>query len=82
LLASALANEFGAGGLGRAFGLTTAFLPLSSFAPFSIAKFHETFGSYAIPLDGMASLALLGSVALFFIRERNALSGGDRLVAA
>ncbi len=82
LLASALANEFGAGGLGRAFGLTTAFLPLSSFAPFSIAKFHETFGSYVVPLDGMAFLCLLGAVALFFLRERNTMSGGDRLALA
>jgi MFS family permease len=82
LLASALASEFGAAGLGRAFGLTTAFLPLSSFAPFSVARFHEAYGSYVIPLDAMAFVAMLGAFALFFLRERNASPGGSRLAVA
>src|SRR5579862_1810483 len=41
LLAAAIAVEFGAEGVGRAFGLSMLFLPVMGLAPFVVAKLQE-----------------------------------------
>jgi MFS family permease len=74
LLAAALAREFGASGIGRAFGLLMMFLPVIVLTPFIIAKVHESTGGYAVALIGLAALTSVGGAAcLLFMRER---SGG------
>lgn len=71
LLAAAIAREFGARGVGRAFGLLMMFLPVIVLMPFAVAKIHEVFGSYAPALAGLAGLTLLsGTACLVFMRER------------
>ena len=76
LLAAAIAREFGARGVGRAFGLLMMFLPVIVLMPFAVAKIHEVFGSYAPALAGLAALTLLsGTACLVFMRERRAPQG-------
>jgi MFS family permease len=78
LLAAAVAAEFGAGGVGRAFGLLMMFLPVIVLVPFLVAKVHEVFGSYAPSLVGMSVLTLLaGAACLFFMREGRGGAGRD-----
>jgi MFS family permease len=78
LLAAAIANEFGAGGVGRAFGLLMMFLPVIVLVPFIVAKIHEVFGSYAPSLIGLSALTLLsGAACLFFMREDRGGRGRD-----
>jgi MFS family permease len=75
LVAAALAREFGAGGVGRAFGMVSFFLPLIALSPFIAAKTQEATGSYTPALLGMAGLALLaGLLVALFMRERNGAS--------
>ncbi|HTZ71595.1 MAG TPA: MFS transporter [Acetobacteraceae bacterium] len=71
LLAAAVAAEFGANAVGRAFGLLTLFIPVIALAPFVIAKTHEATGSYTPGLTGLAVLAGLGACACLFMRERH-----------
>jgi MFS family permease len=78
LLAAAVATEFGASGVGRAFGLLMMFLPVIVLSPFIVAKVHETTGSYVPALVGLAILTFLGGVAcLLFMRERRGGRGTD-----
>jgi MFS family permease len=70
LLAAAMAAEFGASGVGRAFGMIMFFFPLGSLAPFAIAKTQETTGSYAPALMGLMILVLLSGVLSLLLRER------------
>ena len=70
LLAAAIAVEFGASGVGRAFGLMMAFIPINAMAPFLIAKTQETTGSYAAPLLTLAAIALAGGGLCLLMRER------------
>jgi len=42
LLAAAIATEFGAEAVGRAFGLCMFFIPLTALAPFAVAKTQES----------------------------------------
>jgi MFS family permease len=70
LLAASVALEFGANAVGRAFGLLTLFVPVVVLVPFVVAKSHETTGSYAAGLAGLAVLAVLGGCACLLIRER------------
>jgi MFS family permease len=71
LVASAVARAFGAGGVGRAFGSLVLFLPLTAFAPFSVAKSQEVLGSYGPAILGLSALAALGGIiCLLFLRER------------
>jgi MFS family permease len=78
LLAAAIAKEFGAGGVGRAFGLLMMFLPVIVLVPFIVAKIHEVFGSYAPSLIGLSVLTLLsGAACLFLMREGRGGRGRD-----
>lgn len=71
LIAAATAREFGAGAVGRVFGLVTFFLPFAVLAPFMIAKTQEMTGSYAPALLSMAAVAVLtGTICLLFMREK------------
>lgn len=71
LIAAAAATEFGAGSVGRVFGLVTFFLPLTVLAPFAVARSQEATGSYAPALLALSALSLLGGGAcLFLMRER------------
>jgi MFS family permease len=75
LLAAALAVEFGAEGIGRAFGVAMLFLPIGAFAPFAIARIQEITGSYAFALMGIATLVMMTAVLSLLLRERR--RGGD-----
>ncbi|HTV96162.1 MAG TPA: MFS transporter [Steroidobacteraceae bacterium] len=71
LLAAAMAVEFGARAMGRAFGMGMFFLPLGSLAPFAIAKVQESTGSYSPALLSMVAIVMLSAVlSLFLFRER------------
>ena len=77
LLAAAVAAEFGAGGVGRAFGLLMMFLPVIVLVPFIVAKVHEVFGSYAPSLIGLSALTIAaGTACLLLMREGR--GGRDR----
>lgn len=70
LLAAAAAVEFGANGVGRAFGLLSLFIPVGVFAPSAVAKTQELTGSYAPGLIGLAAFSLLGGIVCLFMREK------------
>jgi sugar phosphate permease len=70
LLPAAVAVEFGASGVGRAFGALMLFIPINAVAPSVMAKVKEATGSYAPALMGLGVICLLGSVAILFMRER------------
>ena len=65
-----MAAEFGANGVGRAFGMIMFFFPLGSLAPFAIARTQETTGSYVPALIGMIILVMLSGVLSLLLRER------------
>jgi MFS family permease len=69
-LASAIAVEFGAEGVGRAFGLCMFFIPLTALAPFAIAKTQEVSGSYAPAFIGAAIILAISGVFGLLLRER------------
>jgi MFS family permease len=78
LLAAAVAGEFGAGGVGRAFGLLMMFVPVIVLVPFIVAKVHEITGSYAPSLIGLAALTVMAGAACFFLmQERRGGRGRD-----
>jgi hypothetical protein len=78
LLAAAVAAEFGAGGVGRAFGLLMMFLPVIVLVPFVVAKVHEVFGSYAPSLIGLSALTIAaGTACLLLMREGRGGRGRD-----
>jgi MFS family permease len=80
LLAAAIAVEFGAEGVGRAFGLAMLFVPLTALAPFIVAKTQENTGSYAPALIGMAIVVLAtGSLSLLLRERRGGQSAGAEL---
>jgi MFS family permease len=70
LLAAAIAVEFGAAGVGRAFGLAMLFVPLTALSPFIVAKTQENTGSYAPALLGLAILVLVTGSLSLLLRER------------
>ncbi|HKT85230.1 MAG TPA: MFS transporter [Novosphingobium sp.] len=70
LLPAATAVEFGASGVGRAFGMLMFFLPISALSSSLLAKVEETTGSYAPALAGVSAICLMGGVAILFMRER------------
>ena len=69
LLAAGMAVEFGASGVGRAFGMAMFFIPLGSLSPFAIAKAQESTGSYAPALMGMMMLVILSAILSLLLRE-------------
>ena len=78
LLAAAIAAEFGAEGVGRAFGLAMLFVPLTALAPFIVAKTQENTGSYAPALIGMAIVVFAtGSLSLLLRERRGGQSQGS-----
>jgi MFS family permease len=76
LLAAAIAVEFGAEGVGRAFGLCMSFIPLTALAPFFVAKTQESTGSYTPALLGMAALVVISGFLSLLLRERR--GGGSQ----
>jgi MFS family permease len=76
LLAAAIATEFGAEGVGRAFGLCMLFLPFSGIAPFSVARAQEATGSYAPGLLGLGAVALISGILSLLLRERRGDTAG------
>ncbi|HJQ16646.1 MAG TPA: MFS transporter [Allosphingosinicella sp.] len=71
LMPAAVAAEFGAGGVGRAFGMLMFFLPISALASALLAKVQESTGSYAPALMGLGAICLMGGAAILFMRERH-----------
>lgn len=70
LLAAAIAVEFGAEGMGRAFGLCMMFVPVITLSPFLIARSQEATGSYTHAfIGGAVFLAFSGLLATLY-RER------------
>jgi MFS family permease len=70
LLAAAIATEFGAEGVGRAFGLCMLFIPITGLAPFLTARTQESTGSYVPALLGLATLVLISGALSLLLRER------------
>ena len=70
LMPAAVAAEFGASGVGRAFGMLMFFLPISALASSLLAKVQESTGSYAPALMGVSALCLAGGAAILFMREQ------------
>ena len=79
LLAAAIAAEFGAEGVGRAFGLAMLFIPFGALAPFAVAKTQENTGSYAPALMGGALLVLIAGGLSLLLRERRDQPGKTAL---
>jgi nitrate/nitrite transporter NarK len=75
LLAAAIAVEFGAAAVGRAFGLCMLFVPITGLAPFLVAKTQESTGSYVPALMALATLVLISGALGLLLRERR--RGGD-----
>ena len=69
LMPAATAAEFGAGGVGRAFGMLMFFLPISALPPALVARVQEITGSYAPALIGLGAICLIGGGAILFMRE-------------
>jgi MFS family permease len=73
LLAAAIAVEFGAEGIGRAFGLCMMFIPVITLSPYLIAKTQEMTGSYTPAfIGGAIFLALSGFLATLYRERRSA----------
>ena len=70
LLGAAIANEFGADNVGRAYGLCMFFVPVASSAAFVLARTQEATGSYTPALLGMAGLVAVSGVLSLNLRER------------
>jgi MFS family permease len=70
LLSAALALEFGAASVGRAFGLALAFAPVASAATVVVARLKETTGSYTPALLSLTALTLAGGASALLIREK------------
>jgi MFS family permease len=70
LLAAAIAVEFGAEAVGRAFGLCMLFIPITAVAPFVMAKTQESTGSYTPALLGLGTLVFISGGLSLLLRER------------
>jgi MFS family permease len=70
LLPAAIAVEFGATGVGRAFGALMLFLPINSVTPALVAKAKEVTGSYGPGLMALAAICLVGGAAVLLMREK------------
>jgi MFS family permease len=69
LLGAALAREFGAGAVGRAFGMSMFFIPIGALSPALVARIQENTGSYQMPLLGLALVLTAGAVLSFALKE-------------
>jgi MFS family permease len=70
LLAAAVAVEFGAEGVGRAFGMCMLFVPVITLTPFAIAKSQEMTGSYGPAFIGGAAFSAFSLLLSALYRER------------
>ena len=70
LLAAATAVEFGAEGVGRAFGLCMMFVPVITLSPFLIARSQEATGSYTHAFIGGAIFLAISAFLATLYRER------------
>ncbi len=73
LLAAAVAVEFGAEGVGRAFGLCMMFVPVITLSPFLIARSQERTGSYTHAFIGGAVVLAMSTFLATLYRERRAV---------
>jgi MFS family permease len=81
LLAAAIAVEFGAEGVGRAFGLCMMFVPVITLTPFLIAKTQEMTGSYTPAfIGGAVFLAMSGFLATLYRERRPASQANQPMV--
>jgi MFS family permease len=78
LLAAAVGAEFGASGVGRAFGALMLFVPVNAVAPAAIAKVHEATDSYGPAMMSLAVLCLTGGALVLLMREKR---GGNEIAA-
>lgn len=74
LLAAAIALEFGAAAMGRAFGMAMFFVPLVTLSPFVISRTQEATGSYAPALIGFAILVALSGLLALLLQERRGVA--------
>jgi MFS family permease len=70
LVAAAILAEFGARGVGRAFGALMLCLPVNMLSAAFIAKAQESTGSYGPPFLALGLLCLLGGTCALLMRER------------
>ena len=70
LLAAAIAVEFGAEGMGRAFGMCMMFVPVITLSPFLIARSQEATGSYTHAFIGGAVFLAFSAFLATLYRER------------
>lgn len=70
LLAAAIAAEFGAEGMGRAFGMCMMFVPVITLSPFLIARSQERTGSYTHAFIGGAIFLAISAFLATLYRER------------
>ena len=70
LVAAAVLSEFGAGGVGRAFGALMLCLPVNMLTAAFIAKAQESTGSYGPPLLALGLLCFVGGTCTLLMRER------------
>jgi MFS family permease len=70
LLPAAVALEFGAANVGRAFGMLLLFLPINASVPSIISKVQESTGSYALSLLALGAACLVGGLLVLLMRER------------
>lgn len=71
LISAGLAAEFGAEGVGRAYGLTMFLSPVLAPIGYFIARIKETTGSYAPALLGMGLAVSIGTCLILLLRERS-----------
>jgi MFS family permease len=73
LLAAAIAVEFGAQGMGRAFGMCMMFVPVITLSPYLIARSQEATGSYTHAfIGGAVFLAMSAFLATLYHERRGA----------
>lgn len=70
LLPAALAAEFGAEGVGRAYGFCMLFIPVSSLVPFAVARIKESTGSYTPAFLALGALVVVSGLLSLMLRER------------
>ncbi len=81
LLAAAIAVEFGAEGMGRAFGMCMMFVPVITLTPYLIARSQEATGSYTHAfVGGAVCLAISAFLATLYRERRSAPPASQPMV--